>query len=66
MGAGFCPQKGVWLPLAASQTLCLPHLWVGHIQTVYLNELTEALGKTYEVLNSLLTEKGTVVSSGNL
>ena len=29
VGAGFCPQKGVWQPLAASQTLCLPHPWVG-------------------------------------
>ena len=29
VGAGFCPQKGVWQPLAASQTLCLPHLRVG-------------------------------------
>ena len=31
VGAGFRPQKGVWLPLAASQTLCLPHPWVGKI-----------------------------------
>lgn len=31
VGAGFRPQKGVWQPLAASQTLCLPHLWVGKI-----------------------------------
>ena len=34
--------------------------------TVYLNELTEALGKTYEALNGLLTEKGPVISSGDL
>ena len=47
-----------------NQLTVLAH--TGHIQTVYLKELTEALGKTYEVLNSLLTEKGTVVSSGNL
>jgi hypothetical protein len=26
VGVGFCPQKSVWLPLAESQTLCLPHL----------------------------------------
>ena len=31
VGAGFCPQKGVWRPLAASQTLCLPHPRVGKI-----------------------------------
>ena len=31
VGAGFCPQKGVWQPLAASQTLCLPHPRVGKI-----------------------------------
>ena len=29
VGAGYCPQKSVWLPLAASQTLCLPHPKVG-------------------------------------
>ena len=38
----------------------------GHIQMVYLNKLTEALGKTYEALNSLLAEKGSVISSGDL
>ena len=38
----------------------------GHVQTVYLNELTEALDKTYEALNSLLTEKGPVISPGDL
>ena len=47
-----------------NQLTILAH--TGHIQTVYLNELTEALGKTYEALNGLLAEKGTVVSSGNL
>ncbi|WP_204741463.1 hypothetical protein, partial [Intestinimonas butyriciproducens] len=31
VGAGFCPQKGVWQPLAASQMLCLPHPRVGKI-----------------------------------
>lgn len=29
VGVGFCLQKCVWLPLAASQTLCLPHHMVG-------------------------------------
>ena len=47
-----------------NQLTVLAH--TGHIQTGYLNELTEALGKTYEALNGLLAEKGTVVSSGNL
>lgn len=47
-----------------NQLTILAH--TGHIQTVYLNELTEALGKTYEALNGLLAEKGTVDSSGNL
>ena len=47
-----------------NQLTVLAH--TGHVQTVYLNELTEALGKTYEALNGLLTEKGTVVSSGDL
>ena len=28
-GRGLLPEKGVWQPLAASQTLCLPHPWVG-------------------------------------
>ena len=31
VGPGFRPQKGVWQPLAASQTLCLPHPRVGKI-----------------------------------
>ena len=30
-GCGLLPGKGVRLPLAASQTLCLPHPWVGKI-----------------------------------
>ena len=38
----------------------------GHIQTVYLKELTNALGRTYEALNGLLAEKGQVISSGDL
>ena len=33
VGAGFRPQKGVWQPLAASQTLCLPHPRVGKIRS---------------------------------
>ena len=47
-----------------NQLTILAH--TGHIQTVYLNELTEALGKTCEALNGLLTEKGPVISSGDL
>ena len=30
-GCGLLPAKGVWQSLAASQTLCLSHLWVGKI-----------------------------------
>ena len=47
-----------------NQLTVLAH--TGHVQTVYLNELTEALGKTYEALNGLLTEKGPVISFGDL
>ena len=47
-----------------NQLTVLAH--TGHVQTVYLNELTEALGKTYEALNGLLTEKGSVISPGDL
>ena len=47
-----------------NQLTVLAH--TGHVQTVYLNELTEALGKTYEALNGLLTGKGSVISPGNL
>ena len=47
-----------------NQLTVLAH--TGHIQTVYLKELTEALGKTYEALNGLLTEKGPVISPGDL
>ena len=47
-----------------NQLTVLAH--TGHVQTVYLNELTEALGKTYEALNGLLTEKGPVISPGDL
>ena len=47
-----------------NQLTILAH--TGHIQMVYLNELTEALGKTCEALNGLLTEKGPVISPGDL
>ena len=47
-----------------NQLTVLAH--TGHVQRVYLNELTEALGKTYEALNGLFTEKGPVISSGDL
>lgn len=47
-----------------NQLTVLAH--TGHVQTVYLNKLTEALGKTYEALNGLLTEKGSVISPGDL
>ena len=47
-----------------NQLTVLAH--TGHIQTVYLKELTDALGRTYETLNGLLTEKGQVISSGDL
>ena len=47
-----------------NQLTVLAH--TGHIQTVYLKELTEALGHTYEALNGLLTEKGPVISPGDL
>ena len=47
-----------------NQLTVLAH--TGHVQTVYLNELTEVLGKTYEALNGLLTEKGSVISPGDL
>ena len=47
-----------------NQLTVLAH--TGHVQTVYLNDLTEALGKTYEALNGLLTEKGSVIFPGDL
>lgn len=37
----------------------------GRVQTVYLQELTAALGRTYEAV-STLTEKGPVIHHGNL
>ena len=38
----------------------------GRVQTVYLQELTAALAKTYEAVNCLLTEKDGVISCGNV
>ena len=37
----------------------------GRVQTVYLQELTAALGRTYEAV-STLTEKGPVIHHGDL
>ena len=36
------------------------------VQTVYLRECMEVLGKTYEAVNRLLTEKGGVISHGDV
>ena len=47
-----------------NQLTVLAH--TGHVQTVYLKELTDALGRAYEALNGLLTEKGSVISPGDL
>ena len=38
----------------------------GRVQTVYLRECMEVLGKTYEAVNRLLTEKGGVISHGDV
>ena len=38
----------------------------GRVQTVYLRETVETLGRTYEAVNALLTEKGQVVSHSNM
>ena len=38
----------------------------GRVQTVYLQELTAALTKTYEAVNCLLTEKDGVISHGDV
>ena len=38
----------------------------GRVQTVYLQELTAALTKTYEAVNCLLTEKDGVISCGDV
>ena len=38
----------------------------GRVQTVYLQECMEVLGKTYEVVNRLLMEKDGVISCGDV
>ena len=38
----------------------------GRVQTVYLQECMEVLGKTYEAVNRLLTEKDGVISCGDV
>ena len=38
----------------------------GRVLTVYLRECMEVLGKTYEAVNRLLTEKGGVISHGDV
>ena len=38
----------------------------GRVQTVYLQEITAALTRTYEAVNCLLTEKDEVISCGNV
>ena len=38
----------------------------GRVQTVYLRECTEALRRTYEAVDRLLTEKDGVISCGNV
>ena len=45
VGAGFCPQKGVWQPLAASQMLCLPHPRVGKIVSPPLSVSIRTAGR---------------------
>ena len=38
----------------------------GRVQTVYLRECMEVLGKTYEAVNRLLAEKDGVISCGDV
>ena len=38
----------------------------GRVQTVYLQECAEVLGKTYEAVNRLLAEKDGVISHGDV
>ena len=38
----------------------------GRVQTVYLRECMEVLGKIYEAVNRLLTEKDGVISCGDV
>ena len=45
VGAGFCPQKGVWQLLAVSQMLCLPHPRVGKIVSSPLSASIRTAGR---------------------
>ena len=47
-----------------NQLTVLAH--TSRVQTVYLRECMEVLGKTYEAVNRLLTEKGGVISHGDV
>ena len=47
-----------------NQLTVLAH--TSRVQTVYLRECMEVLGKTYEAVNRLLTEKDGVISCGNV
>ena len=47
-----------------NQLTVLAH--TGRVQTVYLLVCMEVLGKTYEAVNRLLTEKGGVISHGDV
>ena len=47
-----------------NQLTVLAH--TGRVQTVYLQELTAALSKTYEAVNRLLAEKYGVISCGDV
>ena len=47
-----------------NQLVVLAH--TGRVQTVYLRECMEVLGKTYEAVNRLLTEKDGVTSHGDV
>ena len=38
----------------------------GRVQTVYLQEVTKALTRTYDAMNSLLTEKDGAISHGDV
>lgn len=55
VGAGFCPQKGVWQPLAASQMLCLPHPRVGKIVSPPLSVSIRTAGRCAMVFPALFS-----------
>lgn len=55
VGAGFCPQKGVWQPLAASQMLCLPHPRVGKIVSPPLSVSIRTAGRCGTVSPALFS-----------